>query len=388
MSAHPTLSIHGQLDVYLHHLHAFLSSFTYNTSPGPEHTPGIQLIKSQPLRVVCQTAHRIVAARLPIKCLEGVVVALQLTTAVAAAGLRLPTSDSAVALSEGQWRLMRLALRFHSECGGHRYWHVLLVLELQWADASSQSSPPAMHRRFAIISASRHPPLSFRSFSHPSLSSLCSSLKAEYHRIGHRLLHLTLGLPIEESERSKLPLHWHFLSIPLTADDDNDARREVPPSSLQCQSRPSPSADDAVEEEVSDEWVGSASMGVRKESSAAAREWKVVSRIVDRYADVAPSLLQRLRLNLRSPSIARPLPPLHPLVHWEQRTHQMLYVHGKKGHHVTGGKANTVAERGAEESKEVWTERPSAGTDAAAMRGSGRRRPVLAARSSRAAFAV
>ena len=337
VSLHPTLSIHSHLDLYLTSLHSFLSSFTYKTTPGPEHTPFIQSIKSQPLRVVTHTAERIIAAHLPIKCLEAVVIAIHLTHTIT---------------GNRDWRLTRFPLRFHSTCSGHRYWHIVLLLQLTWVGFTETASPSSTPRRgkagvegrgsrFAFISLSRHPPLSFSPFSHSSLSSLCTAIRAEYHRIGHHVLHVTVGLPLDGlSDRSKEPLHWHFLSIPLPAAQ-LDA---LPPLATAAVDVTEKDGSERGEEEAEDV-AGQADSPCVVDSEAARMEWRTVRGILSRYSQYASAVSHQLRLNSRSPSNARPLPPLHPLVHWEPAAQQMQVVYRKEGkssaavkkghHHIT-----------------------------------------------------
>ena len=241
------------------------------------------------------------------------------------------------------WQLTRFPLRFHSTCNGHRYWHIVLVLQLTWR-GFTEASPPSTPRRaqgvgegwgsrFAAISLSRHPPLSFSTFSHPSLSSLCTALRAEYHHIGHHVLHITVGLPIDNvSDRSKEPLHWHFLSIPLP--------------SAQCDAlllSPTDMAPDFNEEDESEDTEAGdvqrqGEPTIVKESEAVQSEWKVVRGILSRYSQRAKAVSHQLRLNACSPSIARPLPLVHPLVHWEPGTQQMRVVYKEKGKSLVGGK--------------------------------------------------
>ena len=343
VALHPTLCIHGHLNAYLTSLHSFLTSFTYKSTPGPEHTPSIQAIKSQPFRAVSHTAEQIIAARLPIKCLEAVVVAIHLTHTIT---------------GRGDWQLTRFPLRFHSACSGHRYWHIVLVLQLTWGGFTQASTPssstPRRGRgdgegrgsRFAAISLSRHLPLSFSAFSHPSLASLCSAFRAEYHRIGHHVLHVTVGLPIEDgSERRKEPLHWHFLSIPLPLARQ-DALQLLPSIGPVTTAEEGGSESDEGEEAEEVPEQGESSVAVQ-ESEAASLEWRTVRGVLTRYSQHAPAVSHQLRINSRSPSIARPLPPLHPLVHWEPGVQQMLVVYRGKGQvsaGVRGGRRRDIAE--------------------------------------------
>ena len=325
VAQHPSRSVHEHFDAYLLALHSFLSSFTYKSSPGPEHTPDIQSIKAQPIRAICQTAQRIVRARLPLKCLEATVVALHLSFAI-------PPHAS--------YSLTRMPLRFLSTCAGHRYWHIVLALQLTWegfglrAERGAGAREGGWASRWAAISLSRHPPLGLCGFVHPSLSSLCTSLHGEYQVIGHAVLRLTVGLPVNEDERSRAPLHWHFLSLDLP----KAAHSTRPQPSEGAQGE----AEDEAEAEGEELQVGATPV---VDSEAEQAEWKVVRGVLDRYALRASALLQRMRLNGRSPSTARPLPPLHPLVHWEPRSQQLQYTGRKarQGREATDGKSRQVA---------------------------------------------
>lgn len=313
-SRHPTLSIPAQFDVYFTSLHSFLSSFTYKSTPGPEHTPNIQQIKSQPMRIICQTSNHIITNQLPIKCLEAVVIATQQTCLIT-------NRRSSMKGREEEWRLTRMPLRFQSTCEGHRYWHIVLVLMVEWGDEV----------RFGAVSLSRHSPLSYRSMVHSSLSSLCSSFRAEYHRIGHRLLQLTLGLPFDSDPRSQRTQQWHFLSIPLTVTSTSADDQLFQPL-------PSPS-DDTEELQVN------RLLPLIAESDSVKAEWRVVSRVLDRYSVSAMVWLNEWRVNERSPSNAKPLTVLHPMVHWQQRTGQMVYEGGTRSAKGGSEKRRSTSDR-------------------------------------------
>ena len=378
---HSSLPLHARVDGYLRALHVFLSSFTYKTDAGPEHTPDVQRIKAQSMRVICQQAELIVQRRLPIKCLEAVVVALHLTAAITAPPLSRPN-----------WRLTRFPLRFHTACEEHRYWHILLVLELTWSDAGSGhvavvgGARPSACRRFGAVSVSRHPPLSFRPLEHASLSSLCSSLRDDYLRIGHRVVHVTVGLPVEEAARSKDSLDWHFLSVPLAAAKEDDRSRQPQPLS---RDEAEEASIDGEEGEASDELPMARPLSPLAEGAEAAEEWRRACRVLDRYALHAHALLHALRVNRRRPSMARPLPPLHPLVHWEPRTQQLLYTPPPEiGKDVRGGTLSGKGQRVGAKKKE-WTEEKVQSSLSARLTSATQRRATPAtSRLPRSAFAV
>ena len=332
LAQHPSRSIHSLLDAHLLSLHSFLTSFTYKSSPGPEHTPAIQSIKSQPMRAISLATQHILHARLPIKCLEATVLALHLTP--------LPPPHPSYAIR-------RFPLRFRSTCAGNNYWHILLAIQLTWdgfepppgRQLTGRSGAAATWgSRWGVVSLSRHAPLGYRALEYPTLSALCEALRAEYQLIGHQVVGMTVGLPMEEGERSREPLHWHFLAIDLPSALQSIQEGEATTVNEKIKER---EAQEEGEGEVEGEELQLGTVPV-VDSEAVRAEWKVVRGVLDRYALNASALLRQLRINGRSPSMARPLPPLHPLVHWESRSQQMRYTGGKVRSNSTMGTGRLV----------------------------------------------
>ena len=327
LSSNPSLPLPDLVDLHLHALHAYLSSFTYNSTPGPEHTPHIQAIKSQPPRHIAHTARQIIQRHQPIRCLEAVVVALHLLAA---------TETDVAERSPAGMRLLRYPLRLYSTCGGHHYWHILLVVALvptvplsPSASSSSVVPPPV----FGAVSISRHEPLSLRPLMFGSLSSLCSSLRDEYGRIGHSLLQMTVGLPATLNERSKAALDWHFLALQLPASKQLHHDSSHASSASQQQQLPSlASAADTDElsagdgaEEMTTTSPSSTAAALLVDTAAVAREWRRVCDVLDRYAVRAVEYAAQMAHNRQRPAQARPLTPLHPQCHFDPRTQQIKY---------------------------------------------------------------
>ena len=327
-SSSPFLSSVQQVEQFIVALQQYLTSFSYNAS-GPEFTAGIQLIKSQPMRVVAAAAQRIMRARLPIKCLEAVVVALHCTASLPSCSLL----SSSASLPSLPLSVTRLPVRFYTSCAGHRYWHIVLVLAVSNSTpspaASTTSSPAPSPRpakaasvslsstRYAAVSLSRHPPLSCCPLIHPSLSSLCSAFRAEYRRIGHRLLRLTVGLPMPAGDRGTEPLHWHFLLLKLSA-----AAAEEAAAQPACRHE---EAEEKQEQEEQELQVSPLPSVPAKEGEAVRAEWRTARVLLDRYAAAALSLLALVRHNLSHSSTARPLPALHACLHFHPSLCQLVY---------------------------------------------------------------
>ena len=327
VSSSPSLPLPDLLLLHLRLLHAYLSSFTYNSTPGPEHTPAIQSIKSRPLRDITRTAQQIIQRRLSIRCLEAVVVALHL----------LAATEAEVAERYGGVRLLRYPLRFYSTCGGHRYWHILLVVALMPLPASASSlSSSAAPPLFGAVSLSRHAPLSLREMTFDSLSALCSSLREEYTRIGHSLLQMTVGLPVTHNERSRATLDWHFLALRLppsaqhyhdssaTAETRPTVSNKLPDTASDVDTDEPFAGDGAEEMTISASSTSTASL-LLADSPTVAREWRRVFELLDRYAVRAVEYSSQMAYNRQRPAQARPLTPLHPHCHFDTRTQQLKY---------------------------------------------------------------
>ena len=331
-SSSPSLPPSGLVNLHLHTLHGYLASFTYNTTPGPEHMPHIQSIKSQPLRHITHTAQQIIHRRLPIRCLEAVVVALHL----------LAATEAEVAERCGGVRLLRYPLRFYSTCGGHHYWHILLVVALMPPLSPSPSSSDAALPVFGAVSLSRHAPLSLRELKFDSLSALCSSLREEYRRIGHSILQMTVGLPVTQDERSRATLDWHFLALHLSVSNQHSYNHDTATTPLADQQLPTtPPADEADEPIAGDgaeEMVTTAAeytpAAMPVYNLAVAREWCRVCDVLDRYALRATQYATQMTHNRQRPAQARPLTPLHPHCHFDSRTQQLKYESSAANHRV------------------------------------------------------
>ena len=315
LSSSPPLPLPELISTHLHDLYAYLSSFTYNNTPGSEHTPHIQAIKSQPLRHITLTARQIIHRRQPIRCLEAVVVALHL----------LAATEAEVAERCDGVRLLRYPLRFYSTCGGHCYWHILLVVALGplLPSPSPSSTALASLPAFGAVSLSRHTPLSMRSLTFGSLSALCSSIRDEYGRIGHSLLQMTVGLPVTTNERSRAALDWHFLALHLPASKQhNHDTHQLPTSPSADDTTQSSAAVDGADDIPTSQSLVAVTAG---DSATVMREWRAVCDVLDRYAARAVEYTAQVTINRQRPALARPLAPLHPQCHFDPHTQQFKY---------------------------------------------------------------
>ncbi|KAH9272229.1 hypothetical protein BASA83_005571 [Batrachochytrium salamandrivorans] len=97
------------------------------------------------------------------------------------------------------------AVSFKSQCDGHIYRHIVLVLKFG--------------NKWGAIGLSRKSDLKDKKLVHMSLSALMQDYKACYEKNHHKLLKIKLGLPVTHDPASNESIVWKKISISLLDDD-------------------------------------------------------------------------------------------------------------------------------------------------------------------------
>ncbi|GAB5355384.1 hypothetical protein AAMO2058_000201000 [Amorphochlora amoebiformis] len=169
----------------------FIESFEYNFI-GKEFFPPD---KRWPLHRVMNLAKTIIKDALPIKCLEATMLSIYMT--------RDMPND-----------LDRIALRFGTTVGGQVYWHIVLAV------CTSKG-------KWGSLGLSRRPDLMYKKLKYDSLADLVEDFKGAYEKIGHRIVKITVGLPIGNLSASVERVYYHFLVVPITKHTKWDGIRTV-----------------------------------------------------------------------------------------------------------------------------------------------------------------
>eukprot|EP00466_Bigelowiella_natans_P011831 jgi/Bigna1/141420/aug1.62_g16128 len=160
-------------------LQKYINSFKYNHIGKEYFNPD----KRVPLLRVMNCAKTIIKESLPIKCLEATMLAIYLTRDIA--------------------NLSRVPLRFASSVHGHIYWHIVLALRGKCG-------------RWGALGLSRRPDLGFKPLKFSTLPALVKSYKEAYEGIGHKIVKVTVGLPVGTKVESHEKVYWQFMSIPVS----------------------------------------------------------------------------------------------------------------------------------------------------------------------------
>ncbi|CAG9464707.1 unnamed protein product [Pedinophyceae sp. YPF-701] len=164
------MDIHQRMET----IQAFISSFQYN------HTGNnyFDVRKNRPLTRIMDTARDICRDALPIKCVEGVFLALLLTSG-------LEDTD-------------RYPVGFKSAVGGRVYRHIVLAVH---------------HRpsgKFGALGLSRRESLMYKPPEFASLSDLMADFKRAYERWWHVVLKIRVGLPVDHNLYHAGPVCWRY----------------------------------------------------------------------------------------------------------------------------------------------------------------------------------
>jgi hypothetical protein len=122
---------------------------------------------------------------LPIKCLEAVLVGAFLSTSIRG--------------------LDRIPLAFKSECNKIEYRHIVLVCRC--------------NSIWGALGLSRKPDLMYKPLIFNSLMDLIKNYIDSYHRYGHKVLKIKIGLPIQSDHTSNEEITWKFASIDTVLGD-------------------------------------------------------------------------------------------------------------------------------------------------------------------------
>eukprot|EP01084_Bolivina_argentea_P304750 526401_1 len=120
---------------------------------------------------------------LPIRCLDGFILAAYLTCDIDKNCIRFP-------------------LRFMSKCNGKLYWHIVLGIK------------HFRSNKFGSIGISRkNEKLSFKKCEYDSLLSLIKEFIACYAFYNHKVNMITIGVPLTSNAFSEDPIFWDILQI-------------------------------------------------------------------------------------------------------------------------------------------------------------------------------
>ena len=116
---------------------------------------------------------------LPIKCLEALLVGAYLSSSIT--------------------NLDRIPLAFKSEYNKSEYRHIVLVCK--------------SNTHWGALGLSRKPDLMYKPLIFPTLMDLIKSFIDAYHKYGHNVLKIKIGLPIRSDHASNQGIVWKFTSI-------------------------------------------------------------------------------------------------------------------------------------------------------------------------------
>lgn len=184
VSHEPVINSSMPIPACVRKIQNYIRSFEYN-HVGKEYT---LIEKDRPGSRVLDNAKLIIKTKLPIKCLEAVVLGAYLTRELT--------------------ELLRVPLRFKTKVERNTYWHIVLALK--------------HGNKFGAMGLSRRSTLDYRELKYDSLSDLILSYKAAYEEVGHKIKKMTVGLPMAR-EKTNEKVHWHFLAISVYKKVDWDA---------------------------------------------------------------------------------------------------------------------------------------------------------------------
>eukprot|EP00249_Psilotum_nudum_P016414 c25813_g1_i2 orf=592-1242(-) len=153
----------------------FISSFEYKQSP----QTSFNAHKLRPLVRIMETAKMMIYNPQPIKCVEAVFLALYLTA--------------------GMLDVERIPLGFKSELQGQVHQHIVLLVR--------------SGGKYGAFGISRQHDLMNKELQFESISSIVQNYRQAYEQSEHKLLRISVGLPVEHNIESFNFVCWRSLSL-------------------------------------------------------------------------------------------------------------------------------------------------------------------------------
>ncbi|CAM9943556.1 unnamed protein product, partial [Phaeothamnion confervicola] len=154
-------------------------------------------------RHVTSTARDIVKESFPVQCVEAVFLAGFFT-----AGLK---------------DVERFPLTFQSEVEGRSFGHIVLACTYQVRSAVS----PGAAGKWGALGTSRQKCLMYKEPCHASLSALVEDFAHGYESCWHRVVRVSVGLPLPHDVNSEAPVKWRAMDVPLGAMSWNEAAERL-----------------------------------------------------------------------------------------------------------------------------------------------------------------
>jgi len=180
----PVLLVSLPLSQKLFAIQKFISQFEYNYHEGNIFSDASY---GRPVSAVQHTARAIINAALPIRCVEGVFLALYLTRAFN--------------------NVARIPLSFESEMAGKKFGHIVLAVR-----GGYQGS-------WGALGISRRKSLAGAPLVYPSLSALVQYFIKGYKKCFHTVRRVRLGVPVPHDMGSSEVLNWKAVTFEIKADD-------------------------------------------------------------------------------------------------------------------------------------------------------------------------
>lgn len=162
----------------------FISAFEYNFLS----EFFFDINKRKPFHKIMDTCKEIIKDSLPIRCVEGTLLAIYLT--------------------QNFDNILRYPISFRSYVGDTSYKHIILCVQ--------------RGHLFGALGISRKQNLMYKPLEFTSLGALIQNFWNAYQEIGHKVLGFTIGLPIPNNLPAKDTISWEFLQLSMNKHSKED----------------------------------------------------------------------------------------------------------------------------------------------------------------------
>ena len=167
----------------------YLNKLEYNHTG----TQFFQIKMNRPIAGLTETAKEIMRSRLPIKCLEAVIVGLY--------------------LSSGVNNILRFTIRFKSKFEGHTYRHIVLGIYGNF--------------NYGTLGLSRRDTLMYKPLEYKTLPQLIFDFRDAYKDCCHQLVKVKFSTPIPKDVRSVEKVYWDYFTVPLGKLTEEEIKASV-----------------------------------------------------------------------------------------------------------------------------------------------------------------